>query len=98
MAGYVIANITVTDPVRFAEYGAQVPAVLAQYGGRYLVRGGMLEMAEGSISVDRLVILEFPSIEAARAWHASPEYAPLLALRASASVSNLAFVDGYAPS
>ena len=71
--------------------------MLAQYGGRYLVRGGALEMAEGAMSIDRLVILEFPSIEAARTWHASPEYAPLLALRASAAISNLASVDGYAP-
>ena len=97
MAGYVIANITVTDPVKFAEYGAAVPAVLAQYGGRYLVRGATVEVVEGSMSLDRLVILEFPSIEAARTWHASPEYAPLLALRASASISNLAFVDGFIP-
>jgi uncharacterized protein (DUF1330 family) len=97
MAAYVIANISVTDPVRFRDYSAQVPAVLAQYGGRYIVRGGAIEVAEGSMTVDRLVILEFPSMAAARAWHASPEYAPLLALRASASISNLAFVDGYVP-
>ena len=95
MAAYVIANITVTDPVKFQHYGAQVGPVLAQYGGRYLVRGGAVEAAEGAPSFDRLVVLEFPSMQAARAWYHSPEYAPLLALRTSASVSNLAFVEGY---
>jgi len=97
MAAYVIANITVTDPVKFREYGAQVGPVLAKFGGRYLVRGGAIEVAEGAPNFDRLVVLEFPSMEAARAWYYSPEYAPLLALRNSASISNLAFVEGYAP-
>jgi uncharacterized protein (DUF1330 family) len=74
-----------------------VPVALAPYGGRHIVRGGAVEVVEGTLNFDRLVVLEFPSMEAARAWYHSPEYAPLLALRTSASVSNLAFVEGYAP-
>jgi uncharacterized protein (DUF1330 family) len=97
MTAYVIASITVTDPVKFQDYAAQVGPVLAQYGGRHIVRGGTVDVVEGQMDLARLVLLEFPSMEAARAWHSSPEYAPLLALRASASISNLAFVDGYVP-
>jgi uncharacterized protein (DUF1330 family) len=97
MAAYVIANITVTDPVRFNDYAVQVGPVLALYGGRHIVRGADLDVVEGTMSFDRLVILEFPSMAAARAWYDGPEYAPLLALRLGASVSNLAFVDGYPP-
>ncbi len=95
MTAYVIANITVTDPVKFREYAVQVGPVLAQYGGRHIVRGGSLDVVEGAMRFDRLVLLEFPSMAAATSWYHSPEYAPLLALRNSASVSNLAFVDGY---
>jgi uncharacterized protein (DUF1330 family) len=98
MAAYVIANITVTDPVKFQDYAGQVGLVLALYGGRHIVRGGAVDEVEGGMHFDRLVVLEFPSMAAARAWYHSPEYAPLLALRTSASISNLAFVEGYVPS
>ncbi len=97
MPAYVIVNIEVTDPARFAEYGRQVPAVVAQYGGRYLVRGGAVHPVEGAWPLKRVVILEFDSIEAARRWHDSPEYAPLLAMRLASTRSEMVFVEGYAP-
>jgi len=96
MAAYLVGNITVTDPVRYEEYRARVPSVIAQYGGRYLVRGGAVHGLEGQPGWDRCVILEFDSLDAARRFYDSPEYAPLLKLRGEVSVSHIAFVEGFA--
>lgn len=97
MTAFLIANITITDPERYPLYRAQVPEVLAQYGGRFLVRGGAVHPLEGDLGVDRLVIIEFPSLEAARRFYDSPEYAPLLKLRSETATSQVAFVEGHAP-
>ena len=97
MAGYLIASITITDPEAFDRYRAQVAPVIERFGGRYLVRGGKMEVMEGAIGAERLVVVEFPTIEAARAFYASPDYAPLIALRGAATQSNLVLVEGYVP-
>lgn len=97
MAAYLIGNITITDPERFPAYRERVPAVIAQYGGQYLVRGGAVHPLEGELGIDRFVVLEFPSLEAARRFYDSPEYAPLLKLRTETTRSHVAFVEGYAP-
>jgi uncharacterized protein (DUF1330 family) len=95
MAGYLIANLEVHDRAGYDRYRQQVPAVIAQYGGRYLVRGGAIETVEGKLPLTRFVILEFPSVEVARRFYDSPEYAPLKALRLASAQSDLAFVEGY---
>jgi uncharacterized protein (DUF1330 family) len=92
---YLIADISVTDPKGFAQYREQVPAVLAQYGGRFLVRAGEVHPLEGELGLARLVVIEFPSLEAARGFYDSKEYAPLLKLRKETSHSKLAIVEGY---
>ena len=97
MTAYLIANITVTDPERYPSYRAQVPGVVAQYGGRFLVRAGAVHPLEGEFGFDRFVVIEFPSLEAARQFYDSPEYAPLLKLRMETTRSQVAFVEGYAP-
>lgn len=94
MAAYVIASIDVTDPDLYAEYRAQVPATIEQYGGRFVVRGGDKEVLEGSWDPPRIVVLEFPDADAARRWHSSEEYAPLIELRQRASNGHLVLVDG----
>jgi uncharacterized protein (DUF1330 family) len=97
MAAYVINDMVVTDPALLGEYKKLSPATVAQYGGRFLVRGGDVHVLEGEWSPKRLVIIEFPSVEQARAWADSPEYAPAKRLRQQASVSRLIVVDGAAP-
>ena len=97
MTAYLIANITVTDPERYPPYRAQVPEVVARYGGRFLVRAGAVHPLEGEFGFDRFVVIEFPSMEAARRFYGSPEYAPLLKLRMETTRSQVAFVEGYAP-
>lgn len=94
MAAYLIANITVTDAAGYDDYRLRAPAVVAQYGGRYLVRGGPLHPKEGSLGLDRFVIIEFASLAAAEAFYHSAEYAPLLALRSASTRSAVSFAEG----
>ncbi|MCA3279099.1 MAG: DUF1330 domain-containing protein [Roseomonas sp.] len=96
MPGYLIANIKVTDPEGFERYRAGVPAVIAQFGGRYLVRGGTMERVENAEGFNRVIVLEFPSLAAARAFYDSPEYAPLLKLRLDSTESQAILIEGYA--
>ena len=94
MAAYVIASIEVTDPDLYAEYRAQVPASIEDYGGRFLVRGGESEILEGSWQPPRVVVLEFPDADAARRWYSSEEYRLLIGLRQRASTGHLLLVEG----
>lgn len=97
MAAYLIVNIEIIDPAAFERYREAVPPLIARHGGRYLVRGGETRQLEGSRPWHRVVVLEFPSREAAEACYADPDYAPLLALRLASTNSDAVLVDGYAP-
>ena len=94
MAVYSVVNVQVTDPARYAEYVEKAPATIARYGGKYLARGGEVEVLEGEWHPQRLVILEFESMERFKEWYNSPEYAPLKQLRGEASVTEYVVVEG----
>jgi uncharacterized protein (DUF1330 family) len=94
MGAYVIVNITVRDPVRYEEYKRLASPTIPAYGGRYVARGGQVEVREGAWSPSRLVILEFPTLDQARAWWSSPEYAPAKALRQSCADTQLVITEG----
>jgi uncharacterized protein (DUF1330 family) len=94
MAAYVVAEVEVTDPVAYEEYRKLVPSTIARYGGKYLVRGGAVEVKEGGWQPKRLVVLEFSSMDQARKWYQSPEYAPALAIRLKAARSKVVLVEG----
>ena len=94
MPGYVIAHIDVTNPDGFAGYREKVPALVEQFGGRYLVRGGAVTVKEGDWSVPRLVILEFDSVAQAEHFYNSPEYQEILPLRLENTRSSLVFAEG----
>lgn len=94
MAAYVFGEIEVTDPALYEEYRKQVPALIAKYGGKYLVRGGRVEALEGGWSPKRFVVLEFPSMEQALKWYRSAEYAPFIRLRQQAARGKLIAVEG----
>lgn len=96
MSAYVIVEVNVTDPQLFQEYAKGVPATIAAYGGKYLVRGGTMESKEGGWAPKRVVVLEFPSMDQARKWYHSPEYKPLLEMRLKAAESKLILVEGLA--
>lgn len=95
MSAYVIVDITITDPETYAAYKNLAPSAVALYGGKYLARGGKNETLEGDWKPGRLVILEFPDLEQAKAWLNSPEYAPARALRHQAACSSMVVVEGY---
>jgi uncharacterized protein (DUF1330 family) len=97
VVAYIVAQVEVRDPARYAEYMKHTPRVIAQYGGRFIVRGAALTLLEGEPGPARMVIIEFPSLEQAKAFHASPEYAPVKALREGAGVGRFVAVDGYDP-
>ena len=97
MAAYVVVEITVTDPAGFEAYRLAVPATIAAYGGRYLVRGGRSETVEGDWAPKRLVVLEFDSAEQARRWHDSPEYGEVRRLRENAAEFRMVIVEGVPP-
>ena len=94
MAAYLVADIEVTDAESYQEYRRTVGASIAAFGGRFLARGGAVEVLEGDWTPKRLVIVEFESMERLRAWYDSPEYAPALALRKRASISRLVMTEG----
>jgi uncharacterized protein (DUF1330 family) len=94
MPAYVVVSITVHDPEPYAQYRAMAPPTIAKYGGRYIARGGTTHVMEGDWDPKRLVILEFPDVEKARAWWDSPEYAPAKALRQSCADAQLVITEG----
>ena len=94
MPAYVVVEVEVNDPVRYENYKAMVPPSLETYGGRFLVRGGKVETLEGDWSPKRLVMVEFPSAEQAKAWWASEEYAEAKALRQATARTQMIVVEG----
>jgi len=96
MPAYVLADVTVTDPPAMEEYRKQVPATLAKYGGRFLVRGGAHQTVEGDWKPARLVVIEFPSLADAQRWYDSEEYRGPKGLRMRAGRTNVLIVDGVA--
>jgi uncharacterized protein (DUF1330 family) len=92
-----VVQIVIEDPVAYARYKELATPTVAAYGGRYVVRGGKSEVLEGSWQPARLVVLEFPTSAQARAWWASPEYAPAKALRQRCARTEMLLIEGSAP-
>lgn len=98
MPAYVIVDVDVRDEETYREYRAKAPATVAAAGGRYVVRGGAVTHVEPGWDFHRFVVLEFPSVAAAKAWYASPEYQRILPIRLRSTRSRMAFVEGLDPS
>jgi uncharacterized protein (DUF1330 family) len=94
MPGYVIAEVTVTDPPGFEKYRQMVGPTVARYGGRFVVRGGKTETVEGQWEPTRLIVLEFESAARAKEWWASEEYREAKALRQRTARTNAVIVEG----
>ena len=91
---YIVVDATTTDPERIGRYRELATLAVARYGGRYLTRGGAIETLEGDWQPERIVILQFDSVEAARRFNASPEYQAARAARAGAAEFNMLLVEG----
>ncbi len=92
--GYWIARVDVHDPETYKTYLMYNQAAFAKYGGRFLVRGGAFECVGGT-SRSRNVVIEFPSLEAAKACFRSPEYELASTYRTSASEGDFIIIEGY---
>jgi uncharacterized protein (DUF1330 family) len=94
MAAYFIAEIEVTNPTEYDRYRPLAGATIAQYGGKFLCRGGKVEILEGGGTPKRLVVIEFADSAAAHRWYDSPEYQEALKIRLSASTGRVMLVEG----
>ena len=94
MAGYVILNNGITDQAVFAEFREGIAATVEAHGGKYLVRGGVTEAIEGDWIPDRMVVVEFDSVEQARTWLNSPEYARLKEIRMRSATASVIIAEG----
>ena len=94
MAGYVIAEVEVHDPGAYEAYRSRVRETIESFGGRFLARGGAVEVLEGEAARQRLVIIEFPTMEMAQAWYTSPAYQEILPIRLQNAESRLLLIEG----
>ncbi len=93
--GYILAEVTVTDPALFETYRPLAAASIAAFGGKYLVRGGATETLEGSGKTARMVLLEFPTPERAMEWYRSAQYQEALAIRLKAATTEANLLTGH---
>jgi uncharacterized protein (DUF1330 family) len=94
MSAYVISEVDVKDAAGFEAYRSMAAKAIAQYGGRYLVRGGAAIAVEGGPPPNTVIVVEFPSMPRLREWYASPEYTEALKVRRTALERRLIFVEG----
>jgi uncharacterized protein (DUF1330 family) len=94
MSAYVIARIEVTDWDQYKKYIAASPAAIAKFGGKFVSRGGEKVTFEGPDETRRVVIIEFPSMDDAKAFYSSDEYTEARKLRAGAAEASLIAVEG----
>jgi uncharacterized protein (DUF1330 family) len=94
MPAYVIVETDVHDPTQYDRYKAASPGAVHAGGGRFVARGGELAVLEGDWRPSRLVILEFPDLDAAKRWYDSPEYAEAKRLREGAANLRMVAVQG----
>jgi uncharacterized protein (DUF1330 family) len=97
MPVYLIIDLTIIDQDVYEEYVARVPAVVEQYGGRYLVRGGEVGALEGDWQPERIIVVEFDSNDQVQDFYASPEFLELAPLREQSTASRIILVEGYEP-
>ena len=95
MPAYVIVEVEINNPDEYEEYKKLTPAAIAAHGGRFVVRGAKTEALEGDWKPQRIVILEFASVEKAKQWWSSEEYAPAKAIRQRSAKTKMLVVEGY---
>jgi len=97
MPAYLIARINVTDPEQYKKYIAVTPGILAGFAARFITRGGETVTLEGPEETSRVVIVEFPSLDTAREFYASPEYQEAIKIREGAAEVSMVVVAGVQP-
>jgi uncharacterized protein (DUF1330 family) len=93
--GYAVILLDVHDQVRYVDYARRATEIEDRHGGRPLVASDAEEVVEGDWPAERVVVLEFPSLDHARAWYNDPDYQDLIPFRREATSSNILFVEGF---
>ena len=95
MPVYLIIDLTIIDEDAYADYIARVPAVMEQYGGRYLVRTSQVSTLAGGWQPERIIVVEFDEAEQVQAFYASPEFQELAPLREQCISARIILVEGF---
>jgi len=95
MPAYIVVEVEIHNPAEYEDYKKLTPGSLKNYQGKFIVRGGMTETLEGDWSPQRFVMIQFPTLELAKAWWASEEYAPAKALRQRTASTKMIVVEGF---
>jgi len=95
MPAYIIVDVKITDPKEYEEYKKLTPSSIAAFDGKFIVRGGKTENLEGNWQPERIVILEFPTVDRAKQWWNSAEYAPAKTIRQNSATTKMIVVEGY---
>ncbi|ALT77046.1 DUF1330 domain-containing protein [Paucibacter sp. KCTC 42545] len=93
-SAYILANVQVTNPVQYGEYIKFSSQAMQAHGAEVCVRGGKVEVLEGDWAPERVVLLKFPSLAAAKAFYESPEYSQARQARAGAAVMRMVLIEG----
>jgi len=96
MPAYMIVRAKVTDPDQYAQYTKLTPAILEKYGGRFVIRGGEKHVLEGPAVPERIVLLQFPDVAAAKRMYNSAEYQAAIKVRAGAAEASFIVMEGFA--
>jgi uncharacterized protein (DUF1330 family) len=95
MTAYILARVDIQNAEKYREYMKHSPRVIAQYGGRFIARGGETDTLEGPAETRRIVLVEFPSMERAKAFYHSPEYSAAKLLREGGGDAQFIAIDGF---
>lgn len=94
MAAYIIVDVTISDPVAYEEYKKLTPSSISAFDGKFIVRGGQTDTLEGDWSPQRIVVLEFPTVQRAKEWWSSSDYAPAKSIRQRSASTRMILVQG----
>jgi len=94
MTAYVIVDMMVKDTVKIEEYRKLASVSVATHGGKFLVRGGRIEILDGDWNPQRVVVIEFPGMEQAKRWRTSPDYGKACQIRDQAATTRMLLVEG----
>jgi uncharacterized protein (DUF1330 family) len=95
MPAYIVVDVSIHNAENYEDYKKLTPASIAAYGGKFIVRGGKTETLEGDWQPGRMVVIEFPTVERAKQWWASEEYAPAKALRQANAETKMILLEGF---
>ena len=93
--GYIIRQITITDPKKYQRYTSETENIIKKFGGKYLIRGGNQFIAEGKPQGNRDVVVEFDTLEKAKEFYESEEYAKIIDIRKAISIGYILPLEGY---